>query len=181
MILLDRFLPRYDVREFHSIAIDAPPEAVMDAARRLTLRDLPLSRLLIAIRGLRAERADVPLLDGFQRRGFMLLGEARDELVLGVVGRFWHPRDNVRPSRPEEFVPFAEPGFAKGAMNFRVVAEGGRTVFSTETRVLTTDGGARRRFRAYWLFVRPGSGVIRRDLLRAVKAASVRSTSSTVE
>jgi hypothetical protein len=32
----------------------------------------------------------------------------------------------------------------------------------------------RRRFRAYWLFVRPGSGLIRRFMLRAVRARAER-------
>jgi hypothetical protein len=188
MILLDEILPEYHLREYHSIEIAAPPDAVVEATKALTLRELALTRALIAIRGLRASNVDQPLIDGFTRKGFMLLGEAPDEMVLGVIGRFWHPWDNVRRSRPEEFERFAEPGFAKGAMNFRVTARGDRSVLSTETRVLATDESARRRFRCYWLIIRPGSGAIRRDMLRAVErqalrsrsAASVRSTSSTV-
>jgi hypothetical protein len=43
------------------------------------------------------------------------------------------------------------------------------TVLSTETRVLATDAAARRRFRRYWLAIRPFSGLIRRVWLRAIK------------
>src|SRR5262245_44494784 len=156
MVLIDEILPDYDVREYHSIEIPAPPDAVKRATMVVTLRDLALTRLLIALRGLRAGKVDRPLIDGFMRKGFMLLGEAPDEMVLGVIGRFWHPWDNVRPSLPEEFEGFAEPGFAKGVMNFRITARGDGSVLSTETRVLATDDSARRRFRAYWLVIRPG-------------------------
>jgi hypothetical protein len=174
MVLIDEILPDYDVREYHSIEIPAPPEAVMEATRALTLRDLSVTRVLIAIRGLQAGGGDQPLLDRFARQGFMVLGERPDEVVLGVIGRFWRPRGNVRRSVPEEFASFAEPCFAKGAINFRIAARGEGTVLSTETRVLATDASARRRFRGYWLIVRPGSGVIRHDMLRAVRRAALR-------
>jgi hypothetical protein len=42
------------------------------------------------------------------------------------------------------------------------------TLLETETRVLATGPRAKRAFAAYWLVVRPGSGLIRRELLRAV-------------
>jgi hypothetical protein len=40
---------------------------------------------------------------------------------------------------------------------------------STETRVSAADPSARRRFRLYWLAIRPFSGLIRRVWLRAIK------------
>jgi len=39
----------------------------------------------------------------------------------------------------------------------------------TETRVLLTSPDARRAFRAYWLVIRPFSGLTRRSWLRAAK------------
>jgi hypothetical protein len=47
-------------------------------------------------------------------------------------------------------------------------AEGNGTLLSTETRVHATDAATRRAFRRYWLLVRAGSGLIRRDILSAV-------------
>ncbi len=38
----------------------------------------------------------------------------------------------------------------------------------TETRVMATDARTRLRFAGYWLLIRAGSGLIRRDILRAV-------------
>ena len=55
--------------------------------------------------------------------------------------------DNVMP----EFVAFEEPGYMKGAMNFRVEPVDAGTELRTETRVLTTDPASRRAFRRYWL------------------------------
>jgi len=62
------------------------------------------------------------------------------------------------------------PRFAKTAMNFLVEEEeGGWCRLATETRVLGTDDGARRRFAVYWRVIYPGSALIRRMWLRAVK------------
>ena len=49
---LDAFLPRYDVRDVHSIAIEASPERVMSVARELKGRDVPLLTVLVALRSL---------------------------------------------------------------------------------------------------------------------------------
>jgi hypothetical protein len=55
-------------------------------------------------------------------------------------------------------------------MNFLVEEEGdGWCRLSTETRVLATDDTARRRFAVYWRLIYPGSSLIRRMWLAAVK------------
>ena len=46
------------------------------------------------------------------------------------------------------------------------------TFLSTETRVVATDARTRRAFAAYWFLIRPGSGAIRRELLRVVARRS---------
>lgn len=66
----------------------------------------------------------------------------------------------------EAFRAFAEPGFAKILWNVRVRGENGKTVLSTETRVLCTDDRTRRFFKAYWTVVQHGSDLTRRDMLR---------------
>jgi hypothetical protein len=47
---MDEFLPEYDVSEHHKISVAASPEAVVQAARRVTPRDLPLTVVLMGIR-----------------------------------------------------------------------------------------------------------------------------------
>jgi hypothetical protein len=53
-------------------------------------------------------------------------------------------------------------------MEFRLQSTPLGTLLSTETRVLATDPRTRRAFAAYWLFIRAGSGAIRREVLRIV-------------
>jgi hypothetical protein len=46
---------------------------------------------------------------------------------------------------------------------------GGWTRLTTETRVYATDASSRRRFAGYWRVIYPGSALIRRMWLRAVR------------
>jgi hypothetical protein len=52
-------------------------------------------------------------------------------------------------------------------MDFVLVPDGDGTLLTTETRVRATDARSRALFSLYWLAIRIGSGLIRRDLLRA--------------
>ena len=56
----------------------------------------------------------------------------------------------------------------------RVSDAAGGTRLTTETRVFAPDRSVRRRFALYWTAIRPGSGMIRRMWLRAVKRRAVR-------
>jgi hypothetical protein len=60
---------------------------------------------------------------------------------------------------------------------FELEALGDGTRLSTETRVQPTDTAARA-FRPYWWAIRAGSGLIRRDVLRAVRRRAERDTTS---
>ena len=179
---LDEFLPAYDVNEIHSIEIAAEPDAVMAAARALTSREVPLLIVLMSLRGLpaallrrrgrwaRSDRIlDAPLLDHFTRGGFVVLADRPGELVLGAIGRFWKLDGGVERVPGDAFVAFDEPGFAKSVLNFHAQAVDGGSVLSTETRVHLTNSGARRSFRRYWRIVMPGSALIRRVWLRAIR------------
>lgn len=171
MPLLDELLPRWDFRERHGRTVAATPERVWDAINEVTLGEMPLARLLFRLRGM-PQAADRPLLDQMLAGGFALLGEEPGrELAAGVVARMWRPGGDVQEiAGGPEFVAFQRPGFAKGAMDFRVLGQAGgaSTRVETETRVLATDAAARRAFGRYWLLVRPGSGFIRRVWLRAI-------------
>jgi hypothetical protein len=178
---LDHFLPVYDEHEVHSIAIGARPEAIHRALFEVTPAEIPLFRTLLTLRGLRRPGASArrPLIAGAQEGGFTILAdEPGRELVLGVIGRFWGLRDRaIRPIRSAlDFTAFAEPGFARAAMNFLIEpldAESCRV--TTETRVQATDARARRAFRLYWTVVHPGSALIRRLWLRALERRAERS------
>ena len=180
--LLDEVMPTYDVHEVHSMWVPVPPEAAYAAVQTvtgpevrllgplMTLRSLP-DRLL-GRRPLNSLAADRPLLDVFRDEGFSLLGERPGaEVVLGTVAKFWRLRDT--PSQTirtrEDFLTFDRPGYAKAAAGFVVTAERGGSRIITETHVRGTSPDATRRFRWYWLVIRPASGAIRRSWLHAIR------------
>jgi len=76
--------------------------------------------------------------------------------------------DELRAASVAELTRPMPDGWVRIATDFRLDATDGSTLLSTETRVLATGPTARRRFRLYWLGIRGGSGLIRRELLRAV-------------
>lgn len=168
MILIDQIMPDCDRRELHSRATSAPPAALWDAIHDLRARELLAMRALMGIRtlGRRTDDGDRTVLEGFERMGFRTVAEQPgEEIVIAGIGRFWQPSGGLRKvTGAEQFTSFAEPGYAKVAFNFRVL-DG---ELSTETRIAATDAHARRRFGLYWLAIRPGSGLIRREWLRAL-------------
>jgi hypothetical protein len=174
MTLIDQVMPGYDRREVHRRASDASPAAVWDAVHDLGGDEVKLMRVLMGLRSLGRRRDDGSrtVLDSFQRMGFRVIAEEPgDELVVAGIGRFWQLSGGLRRVEGREhFTQFDEPGYAKVAFNFRLAGD----VLSTETRIAGTDAHARRRFGLYWLLVRPGSGLIRREWLHAiVKRAQV--------
>ena len=107
----------------------------------------------------------------FERAGFRVVAErAPEELVIGLLGRFWTATgDLCREVSVANFAAGPAPGLALAGWNFTVVPRAdGSCELRTETRVRCAPD-ARARFRAYWLIVRPGSGLIRRALLRAIR------------
>lgn len=160
-------LPRYHHRERHSVHVDASPETALAAAREIELGDVPLVAVLLRLRGLRPA-AGRPLWTSLQARGF----ELHDPETLVLVGRPWTPAGGTR--HVEDFAGFAEPGYAKMAVDLRALPDGDGARLETETRILLTDASARRRFGAYWLAVRPFSGLTRRLWLRAAKRRAER-------
>lgn len=55
-------------------------------------------------------------------------------------------------------------------MNFLIEEAGpDRCVVTTETRVFATDPSSRRKFGEYWSVIYPGSALIRRMWLKAIK------------
>jgi hypothetical protein len=162
-------MPEYDRREVHRRRIDAPPAAVWSAARELEGDEMTLMRLLMGLRTLgRNSRDDsATVLESFRRMGFRVIAEQpEEEIVIAGIGRFWTLSGGLRKVEgPDHFSSFEEPGYAKVAFNFRL--DGGE--LSTETRIAGTDAAASRSFGRYWLLIRPGSGLIRREWLRAIE------------
>ena len=172
-MLIDDYAPDYDVASRHHIDVEASPEAVYAATRKLDLRRSMLVRILFRLRGLPTHRLDM---EGFLAFGFVLLDEVPpQELVLGLIGRFWTTRGALQRFEPAVFRAFDQPGFAKAAWTFYLTPQAeGRVRLMTETRVQCTDAASLRRFRRYWWLVGPFSGLIRKEMLRVIKQTAER-------
>lgn len=181
---LDEFAPVYQFNEVHTIRIAAAPEHVYQAMRAVTAGEISLFQLLTWLRRFGRSGPEsilnapdrMPLLDVATRTTFLLLADdAPVELVLGTV--VLAPANWQRPdaATPDAFKALTQPGFATAAMNFRTEPDGaGGTVLSTETRVFATDASSRRRFARYWRIIYPGSAIIRRSWLKAIRRRAER-------
>ena len=187
---LDRFLPDFHFNERHSITVRAPAEAVYRAVWEVTLAEMPLAGALFWLRAQPArlfgrryrstgrpaggpDHRRIPILRAALSRSFVLLHETPDrEVAVGTIGRFWQAAGgSVTLPEAAAFASFQDPTYARAAMDFRLSpsADGHSTHLTTETRIQIPDRAARRRFRAYWLIVYPGSALIRRLWLRAIQ------------
>lgn len=183
--LLDRLLPRFDVRQVREAWVPAAPAVVYSAVKQVTGRDvralMPLE-LLRSLPGLLLGRRpfwpdpSAPLLAEFADGAVLLAERQGREVVAGAVGRFWRTAGNeaARVRTSADFIAFSEPGYAKAAVAFTVVPERGGARVRTETRVAGTSAEATRLLRRYWLLIRPGSDVIRRSWLAAIRRRALR-------
>ena len=181
-MLIDSFAPNPDAIEKHKVEIRATPGEVYQALWTADLCGSVLIKGLMSLRSLPGYLLHPPqpkrrvrkiTMESLIEAGFGLLAEEPGkEIVLGIVGRFWRPTGNVQPFKADDFRGPVAPGIARAVWNFSLEQRGaGNTILRTETRVVCGDAGSKSKFRAYWLFVRPFSGLIRRVMLRAVKRA----------
>jgi hypothetical protein len=179
-MLIDDLMPTFDVSERHKLRVRASADQTFAAIGDVDLSSNWIVRTLLAIRALpariighRAARkfsAGVTLRDA-GRFGFFVIAENPPrEIVIALQGKFWTVRGGTECATREALDNPIAPGAARGVWNFSIDPDGeGSCVLKTETRVLCADAPARRRFRIYWLFVRPGSGIIRRMMLRTIR------------
>lgn len=181
---LDDFLPVWDFQEQHQTLVQARPGLVFQALLEMDLRRSPLVGLLYflrqlpqRLRGGTGENLDRgKSLEGMLRMGFIAL-ERREgrELVLGLVGRPWGLAPELLQLPASEFTRFDRPGMVKVVANFLVEPLANDACrLSTETRIQCLGPDARRLFRRYWTVIRPGSGLIRREMLRLVRREAQR-------
>jgi hypothetical protein len=197
-MLVDDFLPVYDVSDAVAIVANADIAASWDALVNVDLVEVGRRRPLVAalgalrilpqvvshlLHGELPERpqhlrlrdlTSVPLADG----GWVLLGERQqDEIAFGLVGKFWRPIIEFADIRSAaEFRDFAEPGFAKTIYTLSVREVDFRhTLLSGTMRTATTDDHARQWFRRYWTFgVGSGAHVLVNGLLDVTREIAER-------
>jgi hypothetical protein len=176
---LDDWMPHWQIRERHIIPVAAPPEKVFAAIHAVRADDIFLFRTLIAIRrcgqtgpeSIMNAPEQKPILDVATQTTFVLLAEEPPrELVIGTVVVAPPKARASGRLTPELFQKKLQPGVALATMNFLVTSDehGGSTI-STETRIYANNRSALRRFAIYWRVIHPGSDIIRRMWLRAIK------------
>jgi hypothetical protein len=190
---LDRWLPDAPFRDSVVVASTASNAALMQALFEVSLREMPLARLVGTLRylpallgsgeakrraRLDARRPFVPAVAS--GRGSVVLEQVPDELVVGTVAKLHQIRDqepaDVRT--PAEFAAFAVPNHERLAMSLRTLPWGDRSLLVFEHRTQATDALAHRRFARYWLVIRPGGAFVSRQLLRAVARRAERAAAA---
>jgi hypothetical protein len=182
-MLIDEYLPEPQFAERHAVRVAAPPERAWEAVRALDLRGSLVVRALFALRSVPAlfkghRTRGRPLgstMETLLDSGFVLLAERPPrEIVLGLTGKFWTPTGRISRVEPDEFRDFRRPGLAVAAWNFTVLPTDEGSLVATETRVRCTDADAHRSFARYWRVIRPFSGLVRNEALRAIRRAAER-------
>ncbi len=175
---LDEFAPVYQFNEVHAVRVSAPRAPVYQAVKAVSADEILFFHTLTWIRRLGRQGPEsilnppehLPILEVATRSGFIVLAEEPDrEIVLGAV--VLAPGANrTRELAPQDFKSLGGPGLAFATMNFLVEDAGAdSSIVRTETRVYATDRPSEARFARYWRVIYPGSALIRRMWLRAVK------------
>jgi hypothetical protein len=198
IMLIDDFLPVYDVSDSVATVVNADVATTWDALMQVDLIGVARQRravgMLSALRALPEivtrllhgeslphapehlrlhDSASIPPAVG----GWVLLGErAGDEIALGSVGKFWLPVIEFASVNRERFCDFAEPGYAKTIYDLSVRALAERqTLLTGVMRTATTDDEARRWFRCYWtLGVGSGAHILVNGVLDSARELAER-------
>lgn len=169
-LLLDSYMPQYDVVDRMQREVQAPAEATLAAAESQDLLSAPGVTLIFRARqfamgeGLETKELPKPLIEQMRALGWVELRRVPGrEVVMGAVTQPWKGDVTFRSVPPAEFAAFAEPGYVKIAWTLRADPLGrDRSRFRSETRAIATDEESRARFRRYWSLVAPGVWLIRR-------------------
>jgi hypothetical protein len=203
-MLVDEFLPVYDVSDSVAMVVEADLTTTWNALMEIDLIDVGRRRPLVAVLGGLRILPDIisHLLHGgppphapqrlrlrdtttlaLENGGWVLLGERpQDEIALGLVGKFWRPVIVFARVTRDTFLEYHEPGYAKAIYSLSVrPLDSRRTLLSGVMRTATTDDHARRWFRRYWTFgVGSGAHVLVQGVLDLTRKAAERSSKAAV-
>ena len=125
-MLLDELMPEFT--EIHSVRISAPPDRALEAVKPAPLGEMPLVRLLFAIRslpariwgkrGLPAEKA-TSLYGQMLHFGFTQLAEEPGRgVVCGGIGQMFEPRGGLTQAvqYPRSILASRGPGYARESL-----------------------------------------------------------------
>jgi hypothetical protein len=168
-VLHDKYLPEFHFNEKHSILISASPTKISSLMTDFDASESWIIRMLLALRGIPAGTSKG--MEGWKKMGFVVLEhQADNEIILGLIGQFWKISGKIQRCTAEEFASFDNPEFAKATWNFVVTSQNeNQVLLETETRIYCADEKARKKFKRYWFFIQPFSGLIRMQMLKIIK------------
>jgi hypothetical protein len=181
---IERFVGGAGARTLQRVIVRATPGDVYDAIWTANLLSSPLARTLSAVamwptRVLAWLRHTPQPPPGSRSATLadMLVGDSPWIKLIEVpgavvvLGLLWKPPADGESCIPGAFATFAEPGFAKVVWALSVEPFGAsHSLLVSETRTHTTDAVAARRFRLLWPVISPFAGILRMQVLRAIKA-----------
>lgn len=144
--LINKYLSQYHYNEVHKKVINASAERCFNEAKRLDFAGSFKIKILLKVRGLPVK--DLRLQPFLKNMCFTYVEEAPNK----------------------EFVIDASSGSIKIFWNFYFNGiNENKTGVSTETRILCLTKKAKFLFSIYWFFIKPFSGITRREMLRLLK------------
>ena len=185
--LLDRFIPKPDVRERFETTVRAPARVVMDVATTFDLQSSWPVRTIFRLReqflrsAPHAARPPMGLLEEATKLGWgILVDESGRCVVCGARCRPWLADVRFVALPPEDFAGYVGPDQVKIAWSLEALETAPAvTRFAQETRAVATDAAARTKFLRYWRWARFGIIAIRLLMLPAVRREAERRWSAT--
>lgn len=168
MTLHEKFLPNAQYQSKVGIQIKATAKEIYPLLESLDFSDARITALLFRLRGI-----PVPMgmtLHGLQKVRFVVLESVKNKgFILGLIGQFWTPSGKLLIFKPEDFSGFNDRRFAKAIWEFRLIEEQSSTRLETITSIEYLSERSKKRFKWYWMIIKPFSNFIRYEILRSVK------------
>ena len=175
MTSLHDFLPEPRVHEDDWVHVSSTAMFAFEVARHHDLARSPLVAALFWLRMLPERlgkgRLSTPPpdlhLDAIGRgpRGFRVLHDGPNQLIVGAIGRFWESEITFADVAKEDFATFAEPGWGKVVWSLRTEAVPGGSRLGFELALTATDDAAWKQVHRYYGLIGPFSRFIRRHEL----------------
>ena len=165
MSLIDKCLSKYDFNEVHSKIITGSPEECYRATLGVDLAKSKVIALLFRLRGMPFSKTKFQ--DFTQEVKFTRLEERPpNEFLYG----FWANSEIQWIENKEAFINGAKGYRMQSAWNFKFEDLGNNKCrVSTETRVKCHKKKTKITFSIYWFFIKPFSGLIRKEMLRIIE------------
>ena len=178
----ERLTERAGFRDRIAIPAREPADVLFRAACEVTLREMPVARLMGAVRYLPSrllghappDDLDTPFLSLLMDGGTLLLyDDAPREVITGSAGQLHRIVDQaaVRFRSRKAFDAFADPRYEKLFMSLRVVPaeKPGEQWLVLEHATEALSPQAERKFRRYWHVIKPAGAFVTLHLLKAIE------------